>query len=110
MPEVTDDELGRKIFSLQKEKNVEEVIAKLRTHLGSEWTSIPGSDREILIDLLGEAWVGIERSDWEKYAFSRLTRNDLEAMITIGMNLKARKTGKEAAMNDLTAILKQTFE
>ncbi|KQC04333.1 MAG: hypothetical protein APR53_10860 [Methanoculleus sp. SDB] len=110
MPEVTDDELGRKIFLLQKEKNVEEVVAKLRMHLGPEWTSIPASDREILIDLLGEAWVRIDRSDWEKSAFSRLTRNDVNAMITIGQNLRARKTGKDTAMNNLAAILKRTFE
>lgn len=109
MPEIKDEDLGRRIFQLQKEKAVEETIDKIRHTTGLEWMSITPSEREILEFLLGEAWVSINRDDWEKYAFSRLTMKDLQDIISIGRDLKSKEIVEDAAINKLVTIFQQTF-
>jgi hypothetical protein len=109
MPEITNEELGRRMFAVQKEKATEGAIEKIRQSPGSEWNALSHSDRMVLDRLLGEAWVSLEREEWEKCAFSRLTADDLREMIVIGQKLQAKRMTEDSAMAALTIILRRTF-
>ena len=39
MSGTTDDNLGRRLFQVQKEKAVEEALEKMRRRMGAEWNS-----------------------------------------------------------------------
>jgi hypothetical protein len=106
MPDVTNDERGRRIFQIRKERAVETAVAKIRQHLGSDWTTFSQQDIQTLNHILGEAWVSIERSVWEQSAFTRLTRNDLENIIRIGNEVKSKKIREETAIDEICRILK----
>jgi hypothetical protein len=106
MPGVTDDERGRRIFQIHKERAVETAVAKIRQKLGSDWTTFSQQDIQTLNYILGEAWVSIERSVWEQSAFTRLTRNDLENIIRIGNEVKSKKIREETAIDEICRILK----
>jgi hypothetical protein len=105
MPEVTNEELGRRIFQLQKEKAVEEVIEKIRHSLGDEWYNFSASDKKTLSDVLGETWVSIDRSSWSQCAFSRLTREDLEEIVIIGKELGQKQRSEQEAIDEVFRIL-----
>jgi hypothetical protein len=104
MPGVTDDERGRRIFQIHKERAVETALAKIRQNLGSDTFS--QTDIHTLNYILGEAWVSLERSVWEQSAFTRLTRNDLENIIRIGNEAKSKKIREETAIGEIGRILK----
>ena len=106
MPGVTDDERGRRIFQIHKERAVETAVAKVRQNLGSKWAEFSQQDIQTLNYILGEAWVSIERSVWEQSAFTRLTRNDLENIIRIGNEAKSKKMREETAIDEIGRILK----
>ena len=106
MPDVTNDERGRRIFQIHKERAVETAVAKIRQKLGSDWTEFTQQDIQTLNNILGEAWVSIERSVWEQCAFTRLTRNDLENIIRIGNQVKSKKIREETAIDEICRILK----
>jgi hypothetical protein len=106
MPGVTNDERGRRIFQIRKERAVETAVAKIRQHLGSDWTAFSQQDIQTLNYILGEAWVSIERSVWEQSAFTRLTRNDLENIIRIGNEVKSKNIREETAIDEICRILK----
>jgi hypothetical protein len=106
MPGVTNDERGRRIFQIRKERAVETAVAKIRQHLGSDWTTFSQQDIQTLNYILGEGWVSIERSVWEQSAFTRLTRNDLENIIRIGNEVKSKKIREETAIDEICRILK----
>jgi len=106
MPGVTDDERGRRIFQIHKERAVETAVAKIRQKLGSDWVAFSQQDIQTLNYILGEAWVSIERSVWEQSAFTRLTRNDLENIIRIGNEVKSKKIREETAIDEICRILK----
>lgn len=106
MPDVTNDERGRRIFQIRKERAVETAVAKIRQKLGSDWVAFSQQDIQTLNYILGEAWVSIERSVWEQSAFTRLTRKDLENIIRIGNEVKSKKIREEAAIDEICRILK----
>jgi hypothetical protein len=106
MPDVTNDERGRRIFQIRKERAVENAVAKIRQNLGSDWDAFSQQDIQILHSILGEAWVSIERSVWEQCAFTRLTRKDLENIIRIGYEVKSKNIREETAIDEICRILK----
>lgn len=106
MPGITDDERGRRIFQIHKERAVEAAVVKIRQNLGSDWDTFSQQDIKILHHILGEAWVSIERSTWEQCAFTRLTRNDLENIIRIGKEVKSKNIREETAIDEISRILK----
>ncbi len=91
MPDVSEDERGRRRFQIQKERAVEAAVTKIREKQGSDWTAFSLQDIQTLHYILGEAWVSIRRSVWEQYAFTRLTRNELKDIIRIGNDVKNKK-------------------
>ncbi len=109
MPDVTSDERGRRIFQIHKEKAVETAVEKIRQSLGHEWTTFSQEDARTLTDILGEAWVSVERSVWEQASFTRLTRQEIEEIIRIGNAVKNKKIREEAAINEICTILKRSF-
>jgi hypothetical protein len=106
MPDVTNDERGRRIFQIHKERAVETAIEKIRKTRGSGWGAFSQEDIKTLNYILGEAWVSVERSIWEQSAFTRLTKNDLDEIIRIGNEVKNKKTREETAINEICRILK----
>jgi hypothetical protein len=105
MPDVSRTEVGRRIFQLKKEKSVEKAIEMIRQHLKEDWKSYSQDEIKIVQSLLGNAWVYIERSTWDSYAFSKITDRDMRTMIHIGHELELKKIDEKKALNDVTAIL-----
>ena len=91
MPEARDEEVGRRVFQIQKEKAVlPQILAveKIRQNLGKDWKLFSGSEKEMLRKVLGQTWISTEREVWERCAFSRMTRRDLDELILIGEELE----------------------
>jgi len=66
MPDVSRTDIGRRMFQLQKEKAVEQVIEKIRQNIGSEWKTLPTADVHLLERLLQAAWVNTDKVAWER--------------------------------------------
>lgn len=109
MPGVTQDERGRRLFQIRKERAVENAVTKIRQSMGSGWDELSQTDIQTLNYILGEAWVSLERSVWEQSAFTRLTREDLENIIRIGNEAKTKKMREEAAIDEIGRILKRSI-
>jgi len=105
MPDVTDDERGRRIFQLHKERAVEKAIDNIRHNPGSKWSAFSPQDIKTLNYILGETWVSVGRQIWEQSSFTRLTRKDLEEIISIGNDVKNKKLREETGINKICGIL-----
>jgi len=107
MPDVTDDERGRRVFQIHKEMAVETAIEKIRQTMGQDWKLYSVSDIDILKYMLGESWVSMDRQSWGKCTFSRLGREDIDAIIRIGKQVKSRKRMEGDAVIEINVILKR---
>ena len=108
MPEVSKTEIGRSFFKLQKEKNVEKAIEKIRQSMGPEWSLFTHGDIEALKYILGESWVFIDRDAWEKISFTRLSGIDLRELVRIGKEALDRAITDQSAVQKATVILSKS--
>lgn len=81
MPEVSRDEIGRRMFQLKKEKAAEKALLSIRDHLGPSWESLAPDEIAALSHILGEMWGVTKRDVWGAYIFSSLTISDVRALI-----------------------------
>ena len=109
MPDVTNDERGRRIFQLHKERAVETAIEKIRHNPESKWSEFSPQDIKTLNYILGETWVSVGRQIWEQSSFTRLTRKDLEEIISIGNDVISRKIQEKTGINKICGILKRSI-
>jgi hypothetical protein len=105
MPEVTSDERGRRVFQIHKEKAAENAIEKIRKSMGLDWKVFTSTDVEALKYILEETWVSLDRDSWEKCAFSRLKRSELESIIRVGKKVKRREMREDQGIEEVSLIL-----
>jgi len=105
MPEAKDEEVGRRLFQIHKEKAVEVAVEKMRRKMLSEWTSFTSSDIDILKHILGEAWVCIKRTEWEGISFTKLTKNDLQEIIQVAKQVRNKEKAEKIAIDEICNAL-----
>lgn len=105
MPDVTEDERGRRVFQIKKGMAVETALEKIRQSIGQDWKLYSASDIDILKYMLGESWVTMDSRSWGHITFSRLVREDLDAIIKIGREVKSQKRLEGDAVREMNEIL-----
>ncbi len=105
MPEAHDEEVGRRLFQIHKEKAVEVALEKTRRKMPLEWQSFTSSDVDILKYILGEAWVSIKRSEWESVSFATLTKKDLEAIIRVAKQVSNKEKPEKVAIDEVCCAI-----
>jgi hypothetical protein len=108
MSDVSKTEIGRRFFKMQKEKQVEKAIEKIRQAQGSEWVLYSRSDIEALMQVLGEVWIFVERDSWDKIAFTRLSGIELRELIRFGRDVQDSViSGKSAAEKSMPILVRK---
>ena len=108
MSEVSKTEIGRRFFKLQKEKQVEKAIEKIRQAQGSEWVLYSQGDIEALMQVLGEVWIFVERDSWDQIAFTRLSGMELRELIRYGRDVQDSViSGKSAAEKSIPILVRK---
>jgi hypothetical protein len=107
MPDISDQERGRRVFQVQKEKHAEQALEKARKNLGDSWKRYTLQEIRTLKFILGEAWVFIDRRAWEGYSFARLTRDDLDEILSIGKAVERKETSEHDASREVAAVLQR---
>lgn len=107
MPDVTEDERGRRVFQIRKGMAVETAVEKIRENIGQDWKLYSVSDIDLLKYMLGETWVTMDRRTWGQCMFSRLVREDLDAIIRIGKEVKSQKRLEGDAVREMNEILRK---
>ncbi len=105
MPNIANEELGRRIFAIRREKSVEEAQEKIRRNLGTDWDTITAEDIVRLNRILGEIWVAIERNIWQQYAFDRLKKQDVERIIGLENDLNLNRKSITDIIAEFDALM-----
>jgi len=107
LPEISDQERGRRFFQLQKEKHAEEALERVRKTLGDRWKVYSLPEIKTLRAMFGEAWVFTDRMEWEGFSFARLSRDDLDGILTIGRAVERKEKNEHDAAREVSGILKR---
>jgi hypothetical protein len=105
MPDVTQAEVGRRLYHVHREKRVEEAIKHIQQGLGMEWKSF--SEDEIILfgHLLQCTWNTIDQKIWDKISFSSVTKSDVQKILAYGKGVGPGKNPEQAAVVEIKKIL-----
>jgi hypothetical protein len=109
MTDISDDNLGRRLFQIQKEKAVEDALEKIRRRAGTDWKAISATDNNMLKEILGELWTSIDRTRWGSYTFSKLSKEDIRSLIAKGNDMKNKHAMSDKDLESLDEILSRTI-
>lgn len=105
MPDVTDDERGRRVFQIHREMAVEKALEKIRQNIGQDWKIYSAKDIDLLKYMLGECWISIDRRKWDGFTFSRLSKEDLDEIIKMAKDVRKKERKESDAVRDTIALL-----
>lgn len=105
MPDVTQKEIGRRLYHVHREKRVEEAIKKIKHGVGTDWSALTNDDIELLGHLLQCTWNVIDQKIWENIPFSRMTKNDVRKILSFGEGVSPGKNPDTASVNEIKKIL-----
>ena len=105
MPDSTKDNLGRRRFLLHRDKAVEQALERVRRSPAAEWDTLPPEERVGLKSALTEIWDTCDRSRWEQYCFSTLSKPDILTIIALVCEMRDRHDRSGGAKDEIEAIL-----
>jgi len=105
MADISQKEIGKRLYHVHREKRVEEAIKKIKLGVGSEWNSFSREEIELLGHLLQCAWNVIDQKTFENLSFSSMRMNDVRNILSFGEGVGPGKNPDTAAVNEIKKIL-----
>ena len=105
MPDVSQKEVGRRLYHVHREKRVEEAIKKIKHGLGTDWSSFTLDDIDLFGHLLQCTWNVIDQKIWENLPFGSITKNDVRKILSLGEGVHPGKNPDQVAVAEIKKIL-----
>ena len=105
MPDVTQAEIGRRLYHVHREKRVEGAIKKIIHGMGPEWKLFSENEIDLLGHLLQCTWNVIDQGVWDKIPFNKMTRGDVLKILSYGGGVSPGKNPEPAAVEEIKKIL-----
>jgi len=105
MPDVSQKEVGRRLYHVHREKMVEEAIKKIKHGVGTDWNSFTRDDIDLLSHLLQCTWNVIDQKSWDNLPFGNMTKNDVRKILSTGVGVSPGKNPDQVAVEEIKKIL-----
>jgi hypothetical protein len=105
MPDVSQAEVGRRLYHVHREKMVEQAMKMMKQGLGSDWKDFSEADVHLLSHLLQCTWNTIDQGVWDRIAFVNVKQDDLRKILTFGEGVKPGRNPEPAQVNEISRIL-----
>ena len=105
MPDVTQAEIGRRLYHVHREKRVEQAIKMIQQGLGTEWRSFSEDEIHLFGHLLQCTWNVIDQKIWDKISFASVTKSDVQKILEYGKGVGPGKNPDQAAVAEIKKLL-----
>jgi hypothetical protein len=105
MPDVTQAEIGRRMYHVHREKLVEQAIKQIQQGLGAEWKSFSEDEILLLGHLLQCTWNTIDQKIWDKITFASVRKSDVQKILSYGKGVGPGINPDQAAVVEIKKIL-----
>jgi len=105
MPDVTQAEVGRRLYHVHREKLVENAIKQIQHGLGTDWKLYSEDDILLLGHLLQCTWNTIDQKIWEKIPFANITKKEVDKILSHGKGVGPGKNPEPAEVTEIKKIL-----
>ncbi|MFA4825997.1 MAG: hypothetical protein WC593_12665 [Methanoregula sp.] len=105
MPNVTQAEIGRRMYHVHRGKLVEHAIKMIQQGLGTEWKSFSEDEIHLLGHLLQCTWNTIDQKIWDKISFASVKKSDVQMILSHGDGVGPGKNPSQEAVAEIKKIL-----
>jgi len=105
MPEVSQAEVGRRLYHVHREKTVEQAMKLMQQGIGAEWKSFTGANVILLTHLLQCTWNKIDQKIWDQIPFASAKAEDVRKILSYGEGVRPGKNPAPDAVAEIKKIL-----
>ena len=93
MPEVSQAEVGRRLYHVHRGKTVEHAMKLMQQGIGAEWKSFSEANIALLTHLLQCTWNTIEEKVWDQIPFTNTRADDVRKILSYGEGRSGQEPG-----------------
>ena len=105
MPDVSQTEVGRRLYHVHREKRVERAIKKVKQGIGPEWRSFTQDEILHLGYLLQCTWNVIDQKIWDTISFGKMKKEDVQKILSFGEDVGPNKSPDKTVVEKIKKIL-----
>lgn len=105
MPDVTQTEIGRRLYHVHREKRVEHAIKLMQQGLGPAWRSLTEAEIILVGHLLQCTWNTIDQRRWESIPFGTMGLESIRRILDLGEGVSPGHNPAPEAVAEIKKIL-----
>jgi hypothetical protein len=105
MPDVTQAEVGRRLYHVHREKRVEESIKLIQQGVGQAWRSLKEEEVLLLGHLLQCTWNTIDQKKWDTIPFARMDMDTVRKILSNGEGVSPGHNPEPPEVAEIKKIL-----
>ena len=105
MPDVTQAEVGRRLYHVHREKRVEHAIKQIQQSLGPAWRSLHEEEIQVLGHVLQCTWNSIDQKKWDTIPFNTMSMGTVQKILSLGEGVSPGHNPSPEAVAEIRKIL-----
>ena len=105
MPDVSQAEIGRRMYHVHREKRVELAMKQIREALGTGWRSLSEDEILVLGHVLQCTWNRIDQKEWEKIPFGRVDPDTIRKILAMSEGVSPGHNPSVEVVDEIRKIL-----
>jgi len=105
MPDISQAEIGRRMYHIHREKRVEHAIKLMQQGLGPAWRMLREGDILILGHVLQCTWNTIDQKQWDAIPFGKINMGIIQEILSHGKGVGPRHNPSPEAVEEIKKIL-----
>lgn len=105
MADVTQAEIGRRMYHIHREKRVEQAMKLMQQGAGQEWRSLSEDEIHMLGHLLQCTWNKIDQKQWDAIPFGRMGMAAVRKILSYGEGVGPGHNPPPEAVAEIKKIL-----
>jgi hypothetical protein len=105
MPDVSQAEIGRRMYHVHRGKRVEQAVKLMREAAGPEWRSLGEEEIRVLGHLLQCTWNTIDQKQWDAIPFGRADMGAVRRILSFGEGVGPGRNPSPETVAEIRKIL-----
>ena len=105
MPDVSQAEIGRRMYHIHREKRAEHAIRLMQEAIGPGWRALKEEEIHLLSHLLQCTWNRIDQKQWEAIPFGNADLDMVRKVLSLGEGVGPGRNPSMETVAEIRTIL-----
>ncbi len=105
MPDISQAEIGRRMYHIHREKRVEHAIKQVQESLGTTWRSLKEDEIQKLGHVLQCTWNTVDQKQWDQIPFGKMDLDTVRKILSLSEGVSPGHNPSHETVAEIRAIL-----